>query len=152
MPAAEVFDALKARFDAGEFVLGAEVPVGALTDVLRELRDAHGYAFYITGSATDRPEEFEIVHGLRNLGSNDEFFVKTRVPKRLPELDSATAVFAGAEWFEREILDLFGVTFRSHPDPRRILMPDDYDGHPLRKDFAMDRPWGYRPTTGSEEA
>ena len=70
---------------------------------------------------------------------------------RFPNLsrDSIAFVYAGAEWQEREIWDLFGVTFRAHPDLRRILLPDEYDGHPLRKSFAMDTPWGYRPATAA---
>ena len=54
-------------------------------------------------------------------------------------------VFAGAEWHEREILDLFGVTFRAHPDPRRILMPDEYEGHPLRKELRHGHAVGLPP-------
>ena len=93
----------------------------------------------------------EVVHGLRNIETDDELFVKVSLPGDRPELDSAAMIFAGAEWHEREILDLFGVVFRAHPDPRRILMPDDYEGHPLRKEFPMSTPWGYRPAPETEE-
>jgi NADH-quinone oxidoreductase subunit C len=90
---------------------------------------------------------------VRNLETADTLFVRVSLPKDAAEADSAAYVFAGAEWQEREIFDLFGVTFRAHPDLRRILMPDDYPGHPLRKSFAMDTPWGYRPaTSGTPEA
>ena len=151
MPAVEVIESLKNGYGAGEFVLGAEIPAESLLEALRSLRDTHGYRFYIVGTATDRDETFEVVHGLRNPVSGDEVFVKVIVPRDRPEIDSAAFVFAGAEWHEREMWDLFGITFRSHPDPRRILMPDEYEGHPLRKDFAMDTPWGYRPATGDDE-
>ena len=151
MPAGEVVEALKTRFGARDFALGAELPGDALLEAMRALRDAHGYRFYILGSAVDRDDGFEVVHGLRNIDSGDELFVKVVVPRDRPELDSVAFVFAGAEWHEREILDLFGVVFRSHPDPRRILMPDDYEGHPLRKDFAIDTPWGYRPPASTEK-
>jgi len=152
MPAAEVLKALEARCRAREFALGVEVDAEALVDCMRSLRDAHGYRYYIVASATDRGETLEIVHGVRNLESGDEIFVKTAVPADRPELDSVALVYSGAEWHEREVLDLFGVTFRGHPDPRRILLPDDYEGSPLRKSFAMDTPWGYRPATKTEEA
>jgi NADH-quinone oxidoreductase subunit C len=150
MPAAEVIDALRTRFGAEAYALGAQLPCESLLEAMRALRDTHGYRYYITGCAVDRDDVFEVVHGLRNIDSGDELFVKVLVPKDRPVVDSAAFVFAGAEWHEREILDLFGVEFRSHPDPRRILMPDDYEGHPLRKDFAMDTPWGYRPPTADE--
>jgi NADH-quinone oxidoreductase subunit C len=152
MPAVEPLEALKVRFQAEEFALGALVPAEALLDSLRALRDQYGYRFYVAASATDRGETLEIVHGLRNVDSGDEFFVKVALPAEKPEVDSAAPVFAGAEWHEREILDLFGVTFRSHPDPRRILMPDEYEGHPLRKSFPMNTPWGYRPAAEAEES
>jgi len=152
MPAADVQEALRVRYEAREFALGAEIDAGALLDCLRALRDSHGYRTYVLASATDRKETIEVVHGVRNLETGDEFFVKVVLPADAPELDSAAMVYAGADWQEREILDLFGVTFRNHPDPRRILMPDEYEGHPLRKEFPMDTPWGYRPATNAEES
>ena len=150
MPAAEVREAIEARFPAREFALGVEIDAGALLDCLRALRDAHGYRYYVLASATDRGETIEVIHGVRNLETGDDFFVKVVLPPDRAELDSAAMIYAGAEWQEREILDLFGVTFRNHPDPRRILLPDEYEGHPLRKEFPMNTPWGYRPAGGAE--
>jgi len=151
MPAREVKEGLEARYGATGFALGVEVPAESLPEVMRTLRDTHGYGFYVTGTAIDREAEIEILHGVRNLDTGDDFFVKVRLPRHAPEVESLAFQFAGAEWHEREVLDLFGVTFRSHPDPRRILMPDEYEGHPLRKDFPMDTPWGYRPSTSEED-
>ncbi len=152
MPSAEVAASLAARFGAEPFVLGVKVSAATLLETMRALRDVHGYRYYVLASATDRPQSLEIVHGVRNVETGDTIFVKTEVPKEAAEVDSAAMVYAGAEWYEREVLDLFGVAFRGHPDPRRILMPDDYEGHPLRKDFPMDTPWGYRPSTREEKA
>ena len=144
MPAPEIVQAMAARFSATAFALGIEVPAASLLTALRALRDAHGYRYYVLGTGTEVESAFEVVHGVRNLESNDTIFVKVAVPKDAPEIDSIAFVYAGAEWQEREIWDLFGVTFNGHPDLRRILMPDEYPGHPLRKSFAMDTPWGYR--------
>jgi len=150
MPASDVRETLRLRFGAMDCALGVELPREALLEALRALLDGHGYSYYICASATDREGEIELSHGLRNLDLGDELWVKVRLPKPDPAVDSAAFVFAGAEWHEREILDLFGVRFRAHPDPRRILMPDEYPGHPLLKDFAIDTPWGYRPPTSTE--
>jgi NADH-quinone oxidoreductase subunit C len=147
VPAPEIVAALQTRFSATPTALGVELPSSELLTALRALRDAHGYRYYVTGTGAESETSFEIVHAVRNLVSNDTIFVKVSVGKDAPEVDSAAFVYAGAEWQEREIWDLFGVTFRAHPDLRRILMPDDYPGHPLRKSFAMDTPWGYRPQT-----
>ena len=149
MPAPEVVAALGTRFAATPFALGVELPAESLLTALRALRDAHGYRYYVLGTGTERETAFEVLHAVRNLDSNDTMFVKVLVPKGAAEVDSIAFVYAGAEWQEREIWDLFGVTFRAHPDLRRILMPDDYPGHPLRKSFAMDTPWGYRKTTAT---
>ena len=147
MPAPEVVLALSTRFGATPCPLGVEIPAGELLTAMRALRDAHGYRYYVLGTATERETTYEVGHVVRNLETNDTLFVKVGVPKDAPTLDSIAFVYAGAEWQEREIFDLFGVTFTAHPDLRRILMPDDYPGHPLRKSFAMDTPWGYRPAT-----
>ena len=149
MPAPEVVAALSTRFSATPFALGVELPKDLLLTALRALRDAHGYRYYVLGTGTERETAFEVLHAVRNVESNDTMFVKVAVPKDTPEVDSIAFVYAGAEWQEREIWDLFGVSFRGHPDLRRILMPDEYPGHPLRKSFAMDTPWGYRPATAA---
>ena len=147
MSRAEVVEALKLRFGGEPFALGVEIPGDALQEAMRALRDNHGYRFYICATATDRDEAIELIHGVRNLETDEDVWIKVRLPKDALEAESIALVHAGAEWHEREVLDLFGVIFRSHPDPRRILMPDEYEGHPLRKDFPMDTPWGYRPAT-----
>ena len=152
MPAADVLEVMAVRFDAEEFSAGIAVPRARLLEALRALRDQHGYRLYLSATATDRDESIEVLHGLRNLDSFDTLWIKVTLPKDDPEVDSAAYLFAGAEWQEREILDLFGVRFRAHPDPRRILMPDEYEGHPLRKDFPIDAPWGYRPATSDDDA
>jgi NADH-quinone oxidoreductase subunit C len=147
VPAPEIVAVLATRFSATPDALGVEIPAGSLLTALRALRDAHGYRYYVTGTGIETESSFAVVHVVRNLESNDTLFVRVAVGKDAPEVDSIAFVYAGAEWQEREIFDLFGVTFRAHPDLRRILMPDDYPGHPLRKSFAMDTPWGYRPAT-----
>jgi NADH-quinone oxidoreductase subunit C len=152
MAPSDLREALKLRFEAEPWELGVRVEPARLRECMLTLRDRHGFRFYIAASATDRGETLELVHGLRNVESGEEIFVKTLLPAERPEVVSVALVYAGAEWHEREILDLFGVTFLDHPDPRRILMPDEYEGHPLRKDFPMDTPWGYRPATDAEEA
>ena len=151
MPAPELIAALTARFSAKPSALGVEIPAASLLEAARALRDAHGYRYYVLGTGIERETAFEVVHALRNLETRDTLFVTVSVPKDAPAVDSIAFVYAGAEWQEREIWDLFGVTFRAHPDLRRILMPDDYPGHPLRKSFAMDTPWGYRPATANPQ-
>jgi NADH-quinone oxidoreductase subunit C len=147
VPAPEVVEALKVRFAAEAYSEGATVAPDALAEAARALRDAHGYRYYVCASATERADGFEVVHGLRNAETSDTFFLRTKLAKDAAEVASLAFVWAGAEWHEREVFDLFGITFRNHPDLRRILLPDEYEGHPLRKDFAMDKPWGYRPAT-----
>jgi NADH-quinone oxidoreductase subunit C len=88
------------------------------------------------------PEEprFEIVYHLHSVSRNKRLRLKCRVSGIEPEIDSATAAYISANWYEREVFDLFGVNFRNHPNMRRILLPEDWEGHPLRKDY---------PTTGN---
>ena len=149
MPAPEIVEALATRFGATPTTLGVTLPAASLLEAMRALRDAHGYRYYVLATGLDRDQTLEVVHVVRNHETNDTLFVKVAVPKDAAEVDSIAFVYAGAEWQEREIFDLLGVMFRAHPDLRRLLMPDEYPGHPLLKSFAMDTPWGYRPATAA---
>jgi len=80
---------------------------------------------------------FEVVYHLLSLERRERLRVKTRVPGHEPVLPTAVPLFRGANWFERELWDLFGIRFEGHPDFTRILMPDDWEGHPLRKDYPL---------------
>lgn len=77
---------------------------------------------------------FEIVYHLHSPARNERVRLKCRVSE---EIDSVTVVWRSANWYERETFDLFGVRFRHHPDLRRIMMPEDWKGHPLRKDYPI---------------
>ena len=84
---------------------------------------------------------FELNYQLLSLDRWERLRLKVRVSGQDPTVPSVTTVWLGANWHEREAFDLFGVRFDGHPDLRRILMPDDWEGHPLRKDYPVE---GYR--------
>jgi NADH-quinone oxidoreductase subunit C len=81
---------------------------------------------------------FELNYHLTSIPRRDKVRLRVRVPGDNPAADSVTSVWPGANWMEREVFDLFGVRFNGHPDLRRILLPDDWEGHPLRKDFPVE--------------
>ncbi len=141
--------ALKDRFGEAieavvEFRGEVTVVVGraALIDVLRFLRDtpALGYTMLATLTAYDDwPLEprFNVIYQLRALSPLSNLRLKVRLPGEAAELPTATALYPSAGWYEREVWDLFGVKFTGHPDLRRIVMPEDWEGHPLRKDYPL---------------
>lgn len=77
----------------------------------------------------------EIIYNLYSIPFDHHLMIKITLPRENPEIESVSAIWKTANWHEREIFDLFGVHFVNHPDLRRILMPADWDGHPLRKDY-----------------
>ncbi|MCP3857045.1 MAG: NADH-quinone oxidoreductase subunit C [Actinomycetia bacterium] len=85
------------------------------------------------------PERFEVVVNLRSLATAGRMRLRVQVPADEPVLPSLFEVFPGADAMEREVFDMFGIEFTDHPDLTRILMPEDWEGHPLRKDFAVGR-------------
>ncbi len=91
---------------------------------------------------------FELNYQLVSIACRERVRLRTRVDGQNPVVDSLVSVWPGANWLEREMFDLFGIQFTGHPDLRRILMPDDWEGHPLRKDFPVE---GHRDTPVSRE-
>lgn len=132
---------LGGKFDRGE--LSLEISPAGIVRVCRFLKDDLRFVRLSTVTAVDwYPAEprFEVVYHLHSLDRNERLRLKCRLPGSAPEIDSVTCVWQGANWYERETFDLFGVRFRNHPDLRRIMLPEDWEGHPLRKDA---------PVTGS---
>jgi NADH/F420H2 dehydrogenase subunit C len=120
------------------------VPVARILDVARHLRDAPDAAFDVCSdvTATDWPvraERFDLVYCLASTRFAHRIRVKARVGETQP-VASVTPVWTAANWLEREVYDMFGVDFTGHPDRRRILMPDDWQGHPQRKDYPLEGP------------
>jgi len=134
------------------------VPGERNLEVLRMLRDApHGAPVLTDLTAVDRfPAEprFEVVYLLTWYAPPMRIRVKARVGSADPVIASAVPLWAGADWLEREVYDMFGIRFEGHPRLARILMPDDWEGHPLRKDFPLtEEPVafiGHTPKTPSQ--
>ena len=145
-------DALRATFGTaigraavardGETVVS--VSAARLRDVMQWLRDTPGerYTYLVDVTAVeyrDQERPLEVVYFLRSLDRARDLRVKVELdPRQDLAVDSVVPLWAGANWLEREVYDMFGVTFRGHPDLRRILMWETYaEGHPLRKDFPL---------------
>ena len=104
----------------------------------RFLRDKLGYDLIVDVTAVDYDAEDESLWGiyaLLSLAHKARLTIKVHIPKAAPEIDSVTPVWPGASWHERETGEMYGITYAGHPDPRNILLPDDWVGHPLRKDY-----------------
>jgi len=117
------------------------VETDRLYEVLAFLRDDAETAFDFLTDVTAvhwprRERPFDVVHLLYSMSRNRRLRIKCEVgePPRVP---SVVSLWPGADWMERECYDMFGIVFEGHPDLRRILMPEDYDGWPLRKEFPL---------------
>jgi len=129
---------LGGKFDRGELTL--EIAAEHIVDVCAYLKQSQNFVRLSTVTGVDwYPEEprFEVVYHLHSPERNERLRLKCRLAGANPEIDSVTPVWRGAGWYERETFDLFGISFRSHPDLRRIMLPDDWEGYPLRKDYPV---------------
>ena len=86
---------------------------------------------------SEYPERFAVVYNLCSLSTNDRMRVKAAVSEDPCEIETISGLWSGANWGEREVFDMFGIVFKNHPDLKRILMPENYEGHPLRKDYPL---------------
>jgi len=129
------------KIDRGERTL--EIPPDRILEACRYFRQQEAFVRLSTVTAVDRyPAEprYEVVYHLHSIERNQRLRLRCRLAGQGAAIDSVTEVWRSANWYEREVFDLFGIGFRNHPDLRRILMPEEWDGHPLRKDY---------PVTGS---
>jgi NADH-quinone oxidoreductase subunit C len=120
------------------------VPPAQIVTVAEYLRDAPDALFDLCSdvTATDWPpraERFDVIYCLYSTRYRHRVRVKTKVAEHQP-LASVTPVWPAVNWLEREVFDMFGVNFTGHPDRRRILMPQDWQGHPQRKDYPLEGP------------
>jgi NADH-quinone oxidoreductase subunit C len=126
-------------WSVGVDMVALEATVETVIDVLQLLRDDGELRFvaFTDLTAVDRPgceKRFDVVYHLLSPTLNKRIRIHVATDETTP-VPSATPVFAGANWYEREVYDLFGVLFSGHPDLRRLLTDYGFDGHPLRKDF-----------------
>jgi len=139
-PLASALDnlAATAKFDFEE--LTVEVDPVNLLPALRRLKQDLGFERLTSVTAVDRyPAEprFEIVYHLQSIAGKQRLRLKSRLSGDTPEIESAFPVYRSANWYEREVFDLYGVRFLNHPNMTRIMLPDDWEGHPLRKDVSV---------------
>ncbi len=131
----------------------AVIERGVLLEVMKVLREDPelSFEFVMDITAVDYLGEaprFEVVYHLFSFSKNRRVRIKVRVPEEDPTIPSITSLWRGANWFEREVFDMYGITFSGHPDLRRILMYEEFEGHPLRKDYPIE---GRQPTVESLE-
>ena len=126
---------LKTETDGSALYVSAQ----AIVDVMQHLRDSAGFERLSAVTAVDwwpREPRFEVVYMLHSLKSNSRLRVIIRA-KEADSIESISRIYRGANWYEREVFDLFGVQFFNHPNLERIMMPVDWEGFPLRKDYPI---------------
>jgi NADH/F420H2 dehydrogenase subunit C len=115
--------------------LGIEVDRTNLVAVSRFLRDQLGFDLLVCISGVDMLDHIETVYHLRSITRGQLLQIKARLDHEKPEVDSVVSVWPTANWLERETYDMFGIKFTGHPDLRRMLLDDDFEGYPLLKSF-----------------
>ena len=141
-------DALKAAFAdlaVSEFRGQTRVvaPVESIHDVLKDLKERLGFDLLVDVTCVDylnyrdAKDRFGMVYLLANTETNERITVRTFLGDPRPTVPSMVDLWAGANWLEREVWDLFGIRFSGHPDLRRILLPEEFQAHPLRKDYPL---------------
>ncbi len=134
-------EVLKVEESAGQ--VAVLVKREAIVPVLRFLHDDFELFFHHLADLTavdwlgKKSPRFEIVYNLYSIRYKQYLRVKAPVPEEDPHIPTVTTIWKTANWFEREVYDMFGIIFDGHPDLRRLIMPDDWQGYPLRKDYPL---------------
>jgi len=143
MDTEKITEELKNRFhdkitlQEDKFILKFLVEKDELLNVMGVLKETYGFNHLANVTSVDYGEEFELVYHLYSIPENHKICIKTRTPRNSAQVDSLFGIWPTADWQEREVYDLMGITFKGHPNLVRVLLPDDFTGHPLRKDFVM---------------
>ena len=118
----------------------------AITDICTYLRDEPTLTFDFLRDITavdwldKKTPRFEVIYHLFSINNRNMIRLKAPVEEDSCQIESVVHIWRGADWHERECYDLFGISFKGHPDHRRILLPEDWEGHPLRKDYPVAGP------------
>jgi NADH-quinone oxidoreductase subunit C len=126
------------KLEFGELTI--EVAPANILEALRRAKTALGFTRLSTVTGVDRfPAEprYEVVYHLQTIGNKERLRLKARVHSDNPEIESGCPVYRSANWYEREVFDFFGIRFLKHPDLKRIMLPEEFEGYPLRKDFPV---------------
>lgn len=139
-PLKETVEDLKAKYSGIEVSEKGiiTVPADNLVEFMRNIKEEYGFNYLTNVTAADYPEHFEMVYDVSVIGRPDMLHIKTKIDRNNPVVPSMVPIWGGAIWQEREVYDLLGITFKDHPDLRRILLGDDWEGHPLRKDYQWE--------------
>lgn len=129
----------------------AVVDAKAILEVMTWLKDEAGFALCSSVTAYDdlgKDPRFYVVYHLVNVTNPERIRIKVGLPEKKPSVDSVSLLWPGANFMEREAYDLMGIEFKGHPDLRRIMMPEEWEGHPLRRDY----PHVYEPVQFTHNA
>jgi NADH-quinone oxidoreductase subunit C len=117
-------------------ILNVKITAESLVGVC-EMLQSKGFDYLADTTAIDWQDRIEVVYQLTALERNEKLALRVDLDRDRPEVDSVVSIWKGADFQEREVYDLMGVTFTGHPDLRRILTPEDWEGFPLRKDYVI---------------
>ena len=150
MDATHVAEALRASLPSVQIETAPSIdlhatiyaPADDLLAVLQAVRDRPELKFELLSELTavdywPREPRFELIYIMVSIEHSLRLRLKVRLPSHDPHVATATGLWPAANWLEREVWDLFGIVFDGHPDPRRLLMPEDWEGFPLRKDYPV---------------
>ncbi len=101
----------------------------------------NGFTMLIDLTAVHFPKrelKFDLIYNLLSMDTNERVILKLQFKEDYPEVNSVSSIYKSANWFEREVYDMFGIKFKNHPNLKRILMWEGYEGHPLRKEFPLE--------------
>lgn len=97
-----------------------------------------GFNLLIAVTGIDKGEFIEVIYHFENTETSQDAYIKAKLDRNSPQIDSLSGIYSSANWHEREVFDLLGVKFNNHPNLTRILLPNDWIGYPLRKDYKME--------------